>query len=73
MLPTEFVKEEIEPFVTVRSIDKYGLLTIDFSVEMDVITDLKSIDNTVLNFQIETVDLDKIYMRKFYWDVTEYN
>ena len=47
--------------------DEYGLLKAEFSEEMEVILDLDTIDDTVLEFSIETDDLDNTAMRIFNW------
>ena len=47
--------------------DEYGLLKAEFSEEMEVILDLETIDDTVLEFSIETEDLDNTAMRIFNW------
>ena len=47
--------------------DEYGLLKAEFSEEMEVILDFDTIDDTVLEFSIETEDLDNTAMRIFNW------
>ena len=72
-LPFQYVMKEIEPYINVKSIDEYGTLLIEFSEEMEIIRELWTIDETVLLFDIETQDIEYIYMRDFNWNVTEYN
>ena len=46
---------------------------VEFSEEMQIIKELWTIDDTVLLFDIETLDKEYVYMRDFYWNVTMYN
>ena len=73
LLPFEFVKREIEPYINVKSINEQGTLLVEFSEEMEIIRETWTIDETVPLFDIETEDIEDIYMRDFYWNVTEYN
>ena len=57
----------------IQGINENGLLSIGFHQEMEMISDLTSVDNTVIEFSIETQDREYAYKRVFDWEVASYN
>ena len=47
----------------IKGIDHLGKLTIEFTTEISVPDDLTAIDNTVLDIEIHSVDLENMYKR----------
>ena len=50
-----------------------GELTILFTEEVNIPRDLTAIDETVLDIDIYSVDLENVFKRNFTWYVAEYN
>ena len=74
--------DELEQFSTaaardnslliIDGIDNLGALTILFTQEMTIPRDLSSIDDSVLDIEIYTVDIESTFRREFTWYVRDY-
>ena len=66
-------KPEAAPLIEIVGIDFLGEMTILFLEEMTIPRDLTQIDETVLEIDIISVDVESAYRRDFTWYVSDYN
>ena len=66
-------KPQAAPLIEIVGIDFLGEMTILFLEEMTIPRDLTQIDETVLDIDIISVDVESAYRRDFTWYVSDYN